>query len=155
MTLAELIGPDRVFEKLRVADKSALIAELGRRAGRSPRPITRRHHRQPDGAGAFGLNRRGRRHRRAPCAAGGAARPGRVFRAAARPIDYAAIDGRPVDLVFLLLSPTDNHAAHLAALAAMSRRLRDKTLAAAIRAADSPAEIRACLIGEGEIRSAG
>ena len=42
----------------------------------------------------------------------------------AAPIDYKAIDGAPVDLVFLLLSPPDAGAEHLKALAAVSRLVR-------------------------------
>jgi nitrogen PTS system EIIA component len=41
-----------------------------------------------------------------------------------KPIDFAAIDGRPVDLVFLLLLPTVA-SEHLNALAAVARKLRD------------------------------
>src|SRR3954471_19575508 len=39
-------------------------------------------------------------------------------------IDYKSIDGQPVDLVFLLLSPVDADAEHLKALAAVSRVTR-------------------------------
>ena len=42
-------------------------------------------------------------------------------RGCAEPVDYKAIDGQPVDLVFLLLSPPDAGAEHLKALAAISR----------------------------------
>ena len=51
----------------------------------------------------------------------------RVYALVARlaaPIDYKAIDGAPVDLVFLLLSPPDAGAEHLKALAAVSRLVR-------------------------------
>ena len=39
-----------------------------------------------------------------------------LFARLAEPLDYKAIDGRPVDLVFLLLSPPDAGAEHLKAL---------------------------------------
>ena len=42
----------------------------------------------------------------------------------AAPIDYKAIDGQPVDLVFVLLSPPNAGAEHLKALAAVSRLVR-------------------------------
>ena len=45
----------------------------------------------------------------------------------ADPVDYKAIDGAKVDLVFLLLSPPDAGAAHLKALAAISRAARSDT----------------------------
>jgi PTS system nitrogen regulatory IIA component len=41
---------------------------------------------------------------------------------ARRAIDFKAIDGKPVDLVFLLLSPPDAGAEHLKALAAIRPR---------------------------------
>ena len=41
------------------------------------------------------------------------------------PIDFEAIDGQPVDLVFLLLAPEGAGADHLKALARISRLLRD------------------------------
>ena len=51
-----------------------------------------------------------------------------VFARLDQPIDYDAIDGQPVDLVFLLLIP-GNTREHLKALAAISRRLRDAEIA--------------------------
>ena len=41
------------------------------------------------------------------------------------PVDFAAADGLPVDLVFGLLSPENSGATHLHALAAISRLMRD------------------------------
>lgn len=55
-----------------------------------------------------------------------------------KPIDYAAIDDMPVDLVFMMLSPEDAGADHLKALAQVSRRLRDKALVAKLRGAVTP-----------------
>jgi PTS system nitrogen regulatory IIA component len=43
-----------------------------------------------------------------------------------RPIDFQAADGLPVDLVFGLLSPANSGAAHLQALAEISRLVRDE-----------------------------
>ncbi|MEO6152468.1 MAG: PTS sugar transporter subunit IIA [Croceibacterium sp.] len=42
------------------------------------------------------------------------------------PVDFAAADGMPVDLVFGLLSPENSGATHLHALAAISRLVRDE-----------------------------
>jgi len=41
-----------------------------------------------------------------------------------RPIDFEAIDGQPVDLVFLLLLPTAAEGEQLGALACVARKLR-------------------------------
>lgn len=61
------------------------------------------------------------------------------------PIDFDAIDNKPVDLVFLLLSPESNGADHLTALAQISRILKDEETCAKLRAASSKEEIQALL----------
>lgn len=45
-----------------------------------------------------------------------------------QPVDFAAADDMPVDLVFGLLSPADAGATHLHALAAISRLVRDEAI---------------------------
>jgi nitrogen PTS system EIIA component len=64
------------------------------------------------------------------------------------PMSYAAIDGKPVDMVFLLLTPEDKSSAHLSALAAVSRRLRDPAVAVAIRRAENARQIYGLLVDE-------
>lgn len=54
-----------------------------------------------------------------------------------KPIDFDAMDDQPVDLVFALLAPTNATAAHLKALAQVSRLLRDDDIRDALRGADS------------------
>lgn len=61
------------------------------------------------------------------------------------PIDFDAIDNKPVDLVFLLLSPESNGADHLTALAQISRILKDEATCTKLRAAASNEEIYALL----------
>jgi len=63
------------------------------------------------------------------------------------PIDFAAIDNVPVDLVFMLLSPPDAGADHLKALARVSRTLRDTSTVAKLRGARSKDAIFALLAG--------
>ena len=60
-----------------------------------------------------------------------------TFLRLARPIEFQAIDERPVDLVFLLLIPADTGGNHVAALAAVSRRFRDAGTAERLRRAES------------------
>jgi PTS system nitrogen regulatory IIA component len=50
-----------------------------------------------------------------------------------RPIDFEALDGLPVDLVFLLLAPEAAGADHLKALARVARLLRDTDVARKLR----------------------
>ena len=58
-----------------------------------------------------------------------------VFARLETAIDYDAIDDRPVDLVALLLAPSDAGGAHLRALAKVSRRLRRQDMRQRLRAA--------------------
>jgi PTS system nitrogen regulatory IIA component len=65
-------------------------------------------------------------------------------------VDYKAIDGRPVDLVFLLLSPPDAGAEHLKALAAISRVTRHAATLEKMRGARSRDALAAVLLGADE-----
>ena len=70
-----------------------------------------------------------------------------------RPIDFAAVDGLPVDLFFVLLSPLDAGADHLKALASASRMLRNEAAADRLRGVNSDAALYA-LLADGEARDA-
>lgn len=61
------------------------------------------------------------------------------------PMDFEAIDGKPVDLIFMLLSPEGNGADHLTALAQASRILKDESTRTKIRQISSVQEIYALL----------
>ena len=65
-------------------------------------------------------------------------------------VDYKAIDGRPVDLVCLLLSPPGAGAEHLKALAAISRVTRDAATLERLRGARSRDALAAVLMGADE-----
>jgi len=56
-----------------------------------------------------------------------------LFARLARPVDFEALDGQPVDLVFLLLAPEGAGADHLKALARVARLLRDSEVARKLR----------------------
>jgi nitrogen PTS system EIIA component len=73
-----------------------------------------------------------------------------LFARVAEPVDYKAIDGRPVDLVFLLLSPPDAGAEHLKALAAISRVTRHAATLEKMRGARSRDALAAVVIGADE-----
>ena len=53
----------------------------------------------------------------------------------AQPIDFGSVDGKPVDLIFLLGSPPDQTGPHIQALANISRMLSDANMRQAIRTA--------------------
>ena len=77
----------------------------------------------------------------------GVARPTGFFLRLDRAADWAAIDGRRVDLVFMLLSPAGDDAAHLAAFAAIARRLHTPGVPDAIRAARP--DVWQAIVGDG------
>ncbi len=60
-----------------------------------------------------------------------------VFALIDKPVDFDALDDQPVDLIFMLLAPANADAAHLKALATVSRMLRDHDVRASLRGADS------------------
>ena len=67
----------------------------------------------------------------------GLARPVAAFFKLETPVGFDAADGMPVDLVFGLLSPEHAGAAHLHALAAISRMMRDDRMHQALAQAPS------------------
>jgi PTS system nitrogen regulatory IIA component len=67
----------------------------------------------------------------------GLARPVAAFMRLEAPVAFDAADGMPVDLVFGLLSPEHAGAAHLHALAAISRLMRDERMHTALSQAPS------------------
>jgi PTS system nitrogen regulatory IIA component len=56
-------------------------------------------------------------------------------------LDFDALDGEPVHIVFLLIAPQDAAGNHLKALAKISRLLKDKFFRQALRDAKSAEEI--------------
>ena len=69
------------------------------------------------------------------------------------PVDFAAADGLPVDLVFGLVSPENSGVGHLHALAAISRLVRDERIHEALNEAPD-AEVLYGLISNATDRDA-
>jgi len=145
--LSDLLVPEGVLAGVSASSKKALFKELGAAAARAwgldAREVAERlAEREKLGSTGFG---------------GGIAIPhGKldsikrvcgVFARLDKPVDFAAVDDLPVDLVFMLLSPAGAGAEHLKALACVSRRLRDKAFAAKLRGAGSPDALYALLAG--------
>jgi PTS system nitrogen regulatory IIA component len=72
-------------------------------------------------------------------------RPRAMFIRLEAPVAFEALDGQPVDLLFVLLSPEDSGVDHLRALARISRLMRQAELRAQLRLARSPEAILALL----------
>lgn len=65
-----------------------------------------------------------------------------------QPIAFDALDGNPVDIVFLLLLPESAKGEQLSALACVARKLRNPAVTAALRKARDGAEIFHLLASE-------
>jgi len=133
MTLTDLIAPDAVVPALTVNNKKQAIQELAVRAaeltGQNERAILEILL-QREKLGSTGVgNGVAIPHGKLP-------KLGRLFGLFARlerPIDFEALDGQPVDLIFLLLAPETAGADHLKALARVARLLRDPNIARRLR----------------------
>jgi PTS system nitrogen regulatory IIA component len=62
-----------------------------------------------------------------------------------KPINFEALDGQPVDILFLLLAPEGAGADHLKALARAARVLREPGILERIRATRDPAALYALM----------
>lgn len=61
------------------------------------------------------------------------------------PLDFDAVDGGPVDLVFVLLAPEEAGSEHLRALAKVARFFRDKGVCSGLRGAETVEAMAAVL----------
>ena len=127
MTLSDLVARNAILPALKVNNKKQVLQELAARAamlsGQNERAIFDiLMQREKLGSTAVG-NGIAIPHGKLP-------KLGRLFGLFARlerPIDFEALDGLPVDLIFLLLAPEAAGADHLKALARVARLLRDET----------------------------
>ncbi len=77
-----------------------------------------------------------------------------LFARLEKPIDFDALDGAPVDMLFLLLAPEGAGADHLKALARVARVLREPGIHDRIRAARDASAVYAVLTQEATPRAA-
>jgi len=68
-----------------------------------------------------------------------------VFARLKHAVDFDAPDGRPADLIFLLIAPENAGAEHLKALAQVSRLFRRQDIRQALRAAPDAAAVEGIL----------
>lgn len=68
-----------------------------------------------------------------------------LFARAEKPVDFDALDGQPVDIIFVLIAPEGAGADHLKALARVARVLRNQSVLDQIRQARDPSAIYAIL----------
>lgn len=78
-------------------------------------------------------------------------KPFGIFARLRRPIDFEAIDGERVDLVFALLLPEKSESGSLGALAAVARRLRSPAYLVRLRKAKNMRELYQAISDDGPI----
>ena len=141
MKIKEFLSPSNAAIDVRARDKAGLLKKLSTRvasalklsANSVAEEIARR-----DELGSTGIG-------------GGVSIPHARFREVQRPfgflarlrqpIDFDAIDGQPVDIVFLLLLPASSQLDQLNALAAVARKLRQPEVLRKLRAAHTAVEL--------------
>ena len=148
MTITDLVAPEAVLPALKVNSKKQALQELAARA-----------------ASLTGQNERSvfevllQREKLGTTAVGyGVAIPhGKLpkleklfglFARLERPIDFEALDGQPVDIIFLLLAPESAGADHLRALSRIARMLRDPAIVQKLRATKDGAGLYSILCDE-------
>jgi PTS system nitrogen regulatory IIA component len=148
MHLSNFISPDAVIPSLKAKSKKQLLQELSARAAR----LTGLPEReifdvllQRERLGSTGLGQgiaipHGKIQ--------GLKRIVGVFARLAEPIDFDAVDGEKVDIVFLLLAPEGAGADHLKALARISRLLREGSSVEKLRASKDAAALYAVLTAD-------
>ena len=133
MLLSDLVAPNAVIPALKVNSKKQALQELAARAAKLTGQAERTIFEillQREKLGSTGVGN-------------GIAIPhGKLpklehlfglFARLDRPVEFEALDGQPVDLIFLLLAPEAAGADHLKALARVARLLRDPEIARKLR----------------------
>lgn len=147
MEITDLLVPQAVFPAIKANGKKQLLHDLAARAAqltgiperRIAETLTERERLGSTGMGQGIAVPHGR--------IAGLAKIVGLFARLETPIDYDAVDDKPVDLVFLLLAPEGAGADHLKALARVSRLLRNQPTCEKLRAAKD-AEVLYALLTE-------
>jgi PTS system nitrogen regulatory IIA component len=141
MKIKDFLSPADVAIDVRAADKATLLKELAGRAAavvQLPADLVVAEIEKRDELGSTGIGR-------------GVAIPHARLREIEKPvgllvrlksaIEFDAVDGQPVDLVFLLMLPAASQLDQLNCLAAVARTLRDANVLRTMRSATSTSEL--------------
>ena len=148
MKISDFLSAADVTTDVAAPDKQKLLEELARRAGLAV-----------DVLPALVLSELLKREELGSTGMGGGAalpharfhqvdKPFGILVRLRKPIDFDAVDGKPVDTVVLLLLPDAPDGDRLGALASIARKLRDPVIMAALRRARDGAEIYRALSAE-------
>jgi PTS system nitrogen regulatory IIA component len=149
MNISNFLAPSDVMIDVAAADKQKLLQALARKAGATVDVL-------PDHVMA---ELRKREELGSTGVGGGVALPHARFHQVNRPtgmllrlrkpIEFEAVDGKPVDIVFLLLLPESPVGEQLGALAAIARLLRRAEVVEALRKAHDSTEMYRVLAAAG------
>lgn len=155
MELLDIIGSDAVLAGLKVGSKKRLLQEMASfAAGHDPRisagpcldALQQREALGPTGMGGGVAIPHARLE--------GLDRVIGYFTRLEKAVDFEAVDGLPVDLVFMLLAPQEAGAEHLRALARVSRTLRDPHICEKLRSTGDTGALYAILTEPAASRAA-
>lgn len=143
MKISDFLAPADVVIDVRTSQKQQLLQELSRKAAASlglqvdyvAAELLKR-----EALGSTGMgNGVAIPHARLPMVT----RPHGIMARLKPPVDFDAIDGQPVDLVFLLLLPAPPEPDHLTALALVARTLKASETLARLRQAKNASDFYA------------
>ncbi len=145
MQISDFLSSADVATGFAAADKQTLLEELARRAGpvvdvlpaRIVAELLKREQLGSTGMGGGVAIPHARFHQ--------VSKPLAIFVRLRRPIDFDAVDGKPVDTVVLLPLPDAPDSNRLGALACIARKLRDPAVMKAVREARDGAQIHRTL----------
>lgn len=145
MGITDLFSADDIVLDLSPANKTSLLhalaAEAAGRLGRPEQEIFDALQARED----LGSTALGRGVALPHARLSGNDDPVAIFARLRRPIDFEARDGEPVDLVFLVLWPSESPEGFLPALAEICRPLRDPQMLRRLRTANTPGDALALL----------
>jgi len=145
MKVSDCIAPGNVELDLNASNKTRLLQALAEKASRSVGVDEREilaalQNREKLGSTGIGA---GIALPHAPVA--GLERPFGLLVRLGKRVDFDSIDGQPVDLVCLVLTPTESCSAHLTLLSRIARLLRSPEALAKLRSAASAQQAYAVL----------
>ena len=147
MKISEFLSPTETLLNVRASDKEQLLQELARNAASKVKLsegdiVTELLKREELGSTGMG-NGVAIPHARFPAIE----KPFGIMARLKQPIDFNAIDGQLVDIVFVLLLPAAAEKEQLGALACVARKLRGTDDLVQLRHAKNAPELYAALIG--------
>jgi len=141
MNIADFLSPSDVVVGVACADKNQVLRELAERSAvalRIPAALILTGLSNRENLGSTGTG-------------GGVAipharvdfvtKPYGLLMRLKRPVDFESMDGKPVDLVFMVLLPSKSAGDQLGVLASVSRTLRSSGIVRKMRDAATPAEL--------------